>query len=29
VELGSRYEELDFLLPLITERVLPAWRVAQ
>lgn len=29
VELGSRYEELDFLLPLITERVLPAWRNAE
>lgn len=28
VELGSRYEELDFLLPLITERVLPAWAAA-
>jgi len=26
VELGSRYEELDFLMPLISERVLPAWR---
>jgi hypothetical protein len=25
VEIGSRYEELEFLLPLITERVLPAW----
>ena len=29
VEIGSRYEELDFLLPLITERVLPAWRAAE
>jgi len=29
VELGSRYEELDFLMPLITERVLPAWRDAE
>ena len=25
VELGSRYEELDFLMRLISERVLPAW----
>jgi hypothetical protein len=29
VELGSRYEELDFLVPLITDRVLPAWGVAE
>ena len=29
VELGSRYEELDFLVPFITERVLPAWRDAE
>jgi len=29
VELGSRYEELDFLMPLISERVLPAWRDAE
>jgi len=25
VELGTRYEELNFLMPLITEQVLPAW----
>jgi len=25
VELGSRYKELDFLVSLITEQVLPAW----
>ena len=24
VELGSRYEELNFLVPFITEKVLPA-----
>jgi aminoglycoside/choline kinase family phosphotransferase len=29
VEMGSRYEELDFLVPLITERVLPAWSDAE
>ena len=29
VELGSRYEELDFLLPLIQEQVLPAWGDAE
>jgi aminoglycoside/choline kinase family phosphotransferase len=28
VELGTRYEELNFLLPLITEKVLPAWGAA-
>jgi aminoglycoside/choline kinase family phosphotransferase len=29
VELGSRYEELSFLLPLITEKVLPAFGGAE
>ena len=29
VELGSRYEELNFLVPLITGRVLPAWGGAE
>jgi len=29
VEIGSRYEELEFLIPLIAERVLPAWRGAE
>jgi aminoglycoside/choline kinase family phosphotransferase len=29
VELGTRYEELNFLIPLISEQVLPAWTAAK
>jgi len=29
VELGSRYDELNFLVPLIRDRVLPSWGAAE